>query len=341
MNIAVIIASYNASSTIFRAVSSALKQEGVTEVIVVDDASADDTVGVARTADDRSGRLKIIQLTENRGCSHARNVAIENSTAPFIAVLDSDDFFLPNRFKVFETLTNWDLVADNICFVPEDGFLDRTELNIQKFDPSFTKITLEDFVTSNISRLFRPKAELGFLKPVMRRQFLDDHGIRYLEGVNFGEDYDLYSRCLGHGASFYVTSHCGYVAIERTNSLSSTPKTHAHLVLVQIDDALIEMPNLHSQAVKAISRHRDHSARKYRLRTVLDIKKGDGLGNALKQMLTSPTHFIEISTDILIDKASAILPKKKADSGTRPLRYLLDGNRHAQYPTQTVPLETL
>ncbi|MDV6331067.1 glycosyltransferase family 2 protein [Asticcacaulis sp. 201] len=337
MNIAVIIASYNASSTIFRAVSSALNQEEVVEVIVVDDASMDDTVTVARAADDLSGRLKVLQLAENRGCSHARNVAIENSSAPYIAVLDSDDFFLPNRFKVFENLTNWDLVADNICFVPEHGFGDRTELNIQQFDPSFTKISLEDFITSNISRMFRPKAELGFLKPVMRRQFLDDHAVRYIEGVNFGEDYDLYSRCLGHGARFYVTNQCGYVAIERTNSLSSTPKTHAHLVLVQIDDALIEMPNLQSQDIKAIGRHREHSARKYRLRTVLDIKKGRGLRTALKKMLTSPVHFIEISTDILMDKASAILPKRNGSSDTRQLRYLLNSNRSAQ--TQTVSLD--
>src|SRR5262245_1201511 len=95
--VAVIVAAHNAQGTIHQAVRSALEQEHVCEVIVVDDASRDGTAAEARLADDGSGRLAVIPLSENGGPSRARNIALVRSAAPYICVLDSDDYFLPGR----------------------------------------------------------------------------------------------------------------------------------------------------------------------------------------------------------------------------------------------------
>ena len=52
---------------------------------------------MAAASDDGSSRLKIIRLDHNRGPSHGRNLAIEASTAPFLCILDADDFMAPDR----------------------------------------------------------------------------------------------------------------------------------------------------------------------------------------------------------------------------------------------------
>ena len=59
--VCVIIAARNAARTIPAAIASALREPEVAEVVVVDDASTDDTAQVARAADDGSGRLSVMQ----------------------------------------------------------------------------------------------------------------------------------------------------------------------------------------------------------------------------------------------------------------------------------------
>ena len=73
--ICVVIAARNAAGTIAAAISSALREPEVGEVIVVDDASTDDTPRAVTRADDGSGRLSMIRFDQNRGPAHARNAA--------------------------------------------------------------------------------------------------------------------------------------------------------------------------------------------------------------------------------------------------------------------------
>src|SRR5688572_15861806 len=96
--VCVIIAARNAARTIPAAIASALREPEVAEVVVVDDASTDDTAKVAQAVDDGSGRLCVIRFDVNQGPSFARNAAIARSKSPFISILDADDFFLTGRF---------------------------------------------------------------------------------------------------------------------------------------------------------------------------------------------------------------------------------------------------
>jgi len=115
-DITVIIAAYNASATIQLAVESALAHTEVQEVIVVDDASSDDTAVFAKQAANCDSRFELIVFEENRGPSAARNAAIAATSAPMIAILDADDIFLPQRFTHLLSAQDWDLIADNIVF---------------------------------------------------------------------------------------------------------------------------------------------------------------------------------------------------------------------------------
>lgn len=97
--VSVVIPSYNSSSYINNAIESALSQTyDNLEVIVADDASTDDTCAVVHKIKDP--RVKLIRRTENGGAAAARNSAIDAATGRYIAFLDSDDYWLPNKLSV-------------------------------------------------------------------------------------------------------------------------------------------------------------------------------------------------------------------------------------------------
>ena len=96
--ISVIIPTYNRAHLIGRTIKSILNQTFQDfEIIVVDDGSVDDTEEVVRSFDDP--RIKYLKHQKNLGASTARNTGIKNSRGEYIAFLDSDDEWLPEKLK--------------------------------------------------------------------------------------------------------------------------------------------------------------------------------------------------------------------------------------------------
>lgn len=94
--ISVIIPTADRADLVIRAVSSVLEGAGGdVEVMVVDDASTDDTVARLKAVAD--SRLAIVELPERSGANVARNTGAAASHAPLIAFLDSDDEFEAGR----------------------------------------------------------------------------------------------------------------------------------------------------------------------------------------------------------------------------------------------------
>ena len=94
--VSVIIPAYNRAATIERALASVVEQTfGDFEIIVVDDASTDDTVAVCHALGD--SRLRVVQRTINGGAAAARNSGIREARGDLIAFLDSDDSWLPEK----------------------------------------------------------------------------------------------------------------------------------------------------------------------------------------------------------------------------------------------------
>ena len=100
MKISVITPVYNAENFIVQAVESALQFEEVWEIILVEDQSPDNALEVCRNLAEKHDRVKLIQHPDkkNHGAGASRNLGMENATGDFIAFLDADDYFLPNRF---------------------------------------------------------------------------------------------------------------------------------------------------------------------------------------------------------------------------------------------------
>ncbi len=97
--VSVVIPVHNREALIDRAVDSVLAQtHGDFELLVVDDASTDGTVArlLARVPDPR---LRLLRHEVNRGAAAARNTAIKAARGEFIAFLDSDDEWLPEKLE--------------------------------------------------------------------------------------------------------------------------------------------------------------------------------------------------------------------------------------------------
>ena len=179
--VSVIIPTYNRAEKVVRAISSVLNQTfSDFEVIVIDDGSDDGTEkAVARL----KGPIKYLVHSANLGVSAARNTGIKHSNAPFIAFLDSDDHWLPEKLNVqmkfFET--NSQMVA---CQTEEIWIRNGRRVNPRKIHlkPS--------------GDIFAPSLKLCLVSPsavMLRRSVLDEVGL-FDESLPACEDYDLWLR---------------------------------------------------------------------------------------------------------------------------------------------------
>lgn len=323
--ICVIIAAKNAAATIRTAISSALSQPAVAEVIVVDDGSTDKTALVAEGADDGTGRLEVLSLPTNRGPAAARNHAIAHSKAPLIAILDADDFFFPSRFEAMLRHTEWDFIADNIAFTRHASGPHEPQV----FEARARSLSTVEFIEGNISRPGSRRGEIGFLKPVMRRSFLDRHDLRYDENLRLGEDYDFYLRALVKGARYTVIEHCGYGAVVRGDSLSSQHRTDDLRRLYQTDIAVRTTAGLPADVMAALRQHERHIRARYDLRAFLDSKRSGGAAGAIAYVLRHPAAVPAIAAGIVRDKTPRLGHEPEAAPETG-LRYLLPGVPVAQ-----------
>jgi succinoglycan biosynthesis protein ExoU len=332
--VCVIIAAKNAADTISRAIGSALREPQVGEVIVVDDGSTDATAACSKVRDDGTGRLRVFSLAENRGPAFARNYAIARSTAPLISVLDADDFFLQGRFANILDVGGWDFIADNILFV-DACRAEAAEPDVPRFMAEPRLLDFCGFIEGNISKRGAQRGEIGFLKPVMRRSFLDAHGLRYDENLRLGEDYALYARALIKGARFKITHACGYGAVVRADSLSGRHRTVDLERLCQSDQALLAMPGLQRKAAAALRRHERHIRARYELRRFLDVKAERGLRAAGFHALKNPSALPAVVAGVAADKFEAYRSHGRptaAEAGCGGPRFLLAGRLAADEP---------
>jgi succinoglycan biosynthesis protein ExoU len=261
----------------------------VGDVVVIDDGSTDDTAAVARTADDGSDRLQVLHLPRNLGPSAARNRGIRASSAPFVTVLDADDYWLPGRLQaLLAEMKDHDFVADDLLRVVE-GREDEPPTTLTGGEmPLPIELTLTQFAVANVSRKGRDRQELGFLKPLMRRAFLQEHHLAYDESLRLGEDYVLYAQALARGARFRLIPACGYVAVERAASISGSHGVEELAPYAKASRLLLDEPGLSPKERAALAAHARQVRSKLHFQRVLAVRRRSGMAPALGVMIADP-----------------------------------------------------
>lgn len=179
--VSVVIPTYNRARKLLRAIFSVLYQTFTNyEVIVVDDGSDDGTADCLKPV---MGQIKYMRHPENMGVSAARNSGIKASQYPFIAFLDSDDYWLPEKLSAQMAFfkRNPEAVA---CQTEEIWIRKGLRVNPGK---RHLKPSGEIFVPSLKLCLVSPSAV------VLKRSLLDEVGV-FDEDLPACEDYDLWLR---------------------------------------------------------------------------------------------------------------------------------------------------
>ncbi|MBM7095808.1 glycosyltransferase [Bacillus sp. H-16] len=98
--VSVITPAYNAERFIAQTIESVINQSFHDwEMIIVDDCSTDRTISIIKDFANRDRRIQAIQLSDNSGAAIARNEAINKSRGRYLAFLDSDDQWLPEKLE--------------------------------------------------------------------------------------------------------------------------------------------------------------------------------------------------------------------------------------------------
>lgn len=147
-DISIIIPCYNEGYDLLRAVESVKKCAGVVqyEIIIVDDCSTHAETHAILQKIAQEDFITVLYLKENKGPGIARNIAIEQSNAPWIVLLDSDDVLLNNAIEIVFMASHTYPEADfffwnyMIYHVDNDEYEEKftsslTEENSNKLDP--------------------------------------------------------------------------------------------------------------------------------------------------------------------------------------------------------------
>lgn len=293
-DVSYIIAAYNAEDTIAAAIESALGQTGVSvEVIVADDRSTDRTAEIARSFSERP--VRVVTLERNLGPGGARNRALEVARGRWVAVLDADDRLTPERTARMIArgeARGAAAVVDNLRIVGGAGDENRT-----MFDPAMLEaipeISLARLIDSN--RIFVKTFNFGYMKPIFRRAFIAEHGLRYDEGLRIGEDYLFLASVLARGGLCAVEPTAGYIYFVREGSISRVLFAHHVTAMLEGDRRFLRQFELDAAARAAQDRRiRNLEQVEAFLRLVDHIKRRE-IGSILSVALRHPASLRYLS----------------------------------------------
>ena len=218
-DVSVIMPAFRSAAFIETAIKSVQAQTGVSwELIIVDDASPDETGAAVNALAAEDPRIRYDRLARNGGPSAARNRALDLATGRFIAILDDDDSMAPDRLRALIDAAeahSADIVVDNMLKVADvpGGEVAGPFLTLE--GDQLHTITLADYIDPLTER--RWGEGLGYLKPVFRRDALS---IRYDERLRNSEDFYLVANLLAQGARMILIPDALYCYTVRVGSLS-------------------------------------------------------------------------------------------------------------------------
>ncbi|MFW6029416.1 MAG: glycosyltransferase family 2 protein [Halanaerobiales bacterium] len=137
--VSVVMPAYNCKDFIGIALDSVINQTYKNwEVIVVDDCSTDNTDEVVQKYIMKDNRIKYCKLKKNSGAALARNKAVDLATGKYIAFLDSDDVWFPEKLSKqidFMEENNYGFTCTSYTKIDEQGkYLNRTIVAKPKLD---------------------------------------------------------------------------------------------------------------------------------------------------------------------------------------------------------------
>ncbi len=250
-SISVIIPTYNCGQYIARAIDSVLAQSHpADEIIVVDDGSTDNTADIVHKYENKVRYI----YQDNGGPSVARNTGIQHAQGQWIAFLDSDDCWLPEKLQ-----TQMDLLERNShllwCTSNYTSYWYRNDTKKHLVDPKKMNIILngQEYFDNYFKAVMHG---IGWTPSglIVNRIVFEAVG-RFQEGLHFGEDMDLCFRiaCRWPDVGFCPQPLFIYTAA-RPGSLTTNEVTVSQMyILCEVYDRHLKTVDRHGQLDNIIS----------------------------------------------------------------------------------------
>lgn len=209
MKISVIIPAYNAAAFIGTALK-ALQQQSYRnwEALVINDCSSDDTRAVALRWAEADNRIRVLDMARNGGPAAARNAGFDAAEGEWIALLDADDAWETDRLARFLPHLSGgklDLVWDRLALY--DAARDTVQAQSWPWVRQPRRIGPLQLLLWDLPGQRSP---LGWAKPLLRRAWIEQHGLRYQSALRAGEDWRLLMDAVMAGARTEVLPFAGY-----------------------------------------------------------------------------------------------------------------------------------
>lgn len=191
--ISIVTPAFNAASFIGSAIESVQNQSYSNwEMLIVDDGSSDDTAGVVLHYSSQDARIKLISQ-KNAGPAMARQAALDAAQGSFIAFLDSDDYWLPEKLSLqLDFMTRHDVAFTYTSFRRIDS-TGHSVGHLVRIPSSLTYKQLLGNTAIATSTVLLNRTKIGAFS--MTRTFYDDFvlwlGILKLGHTALGLDKDL------------------------------------------------------------------------------------------------------------------------------------------------------
>jgi glycosyltransferase involved in cell wall biosynthesis len=186
--ISVVVPTFNAQKHIVETLQSLLCQDADFEILVLDDASTDSTLDLARSLKDP--RIRIFPLEHNQGRPANANRGFDLCRGEYIARIDHDDLAEPGRLR------------KQAAFLDAHPDVTVVGTQIQHFDEDDT---LSDFPLDDATikaRFVLGEAYIANPSTMFRREFIQRHGIRYDPNHHIVDDLGFWFDCMLRGARF-------------------------------------------------------------------------------------------------------------------------------------------
>lgn len=300
--ISVIIPAYNTAGYIAQSIQSALGQTLKNiEVIVVDDASTDETVAIAQRFQD--DRLRIFINEQNMGAAGARNRAIQAARGEWIAVLDSDDWYAPDRLEHLLQVAyaeRADMVADDLYFIQDGEDTPRSTLIRESGHEILTPRRIDPVFFVKTDVYGQKGLHLGLSKPLIKRSFLSNHGIEYDLNLRMGQDFWLYLKCLAIGARYVLLPDAYYYYRFRPGSLVKQSKVARLNGYCRAAQSFLQQPEIKNnpELAQALSHNLSVFERNRAYYRVVEPLKQKQLSQALIEMVRNPYFFVQFASQL-------------------------------------------
>ena len=139
--ISIIMAAYNAEKTIEQAINSVLSQTYTNfELLVVNDCSTDRTAELVKSIAAKDSRVRLISNVKNNGVSYTRKHGLEEAKGSWIAILDSDDAWAPEKLEKQISIAQNKLSNEGFVARAPAAVVDQEKQRVADFTATLEKL---------------------------------------------------------------------------------------------------------------------------------------------------------------------------------------------------------